>query len=92
MPSRQQDSYERLVEVACSDKEHRGVLERSALKPTAKTIQDPTTLGVDIEKLSSAAALDDAIAEFSRFFFVFRRVGHSNRSTRRRASSAGKAS
>jgi hypothetical protein len=62
------DSYERLVEIACSDKEHRGALERSALKPIAKTIQDPTTLGVDIEKLSSAAALDDAIAEFSRFY------------------------
>jgi hypothetical protein len=47
------DSYERLVEVACSDNEHRGALERSALKPIAKSIQDPATLGVDIEKLSS---------------------------------------
>jgi superfamily II DNA or RNA helicase len=62
------DSYERLVEVACSDNEHRGALERSALKPIDKSIQDPATLGVDIEKLSSAPALDDAIAEFSRFY------------------------
>jgi hypothetical protein len=34
----------------------------------AKTIQDPKVVGIDTEKLGSAAALDDAIAEFSRFY------------------------
>jgi hypothetical protein len=62
------DSYERLVDVPCSAEDHRSAANRTALGPTAKTIQDPKVVGIDTEKLGSAAALDDAIAEFSRFY------------------------
>jgi hypothetical protein len=62
------DSYERLVEVPCSAEDHRSTANRSALGAIAKTIQDPKVVGIDTEKLGSAAALDDAIAEFSRFY------------------------
>jgi hypothetical protein len=47
---------------------HRGAPDRSAPGPIAKIIQDPKAVRIDPEKLSSAAALDDAIAEFSRFY------------------------
>jgi len=62
------DSYERLVEVPCPDEEHRGAVARSALGPIPKTIEDPKSLGLDTEKVISTAALDEAIAEFSRFY------------------------
>ena len=45
-----------------------GAADRSALGPIAKVIQDPKAVGIDAEELSSTAALDDAIAEFSRFY------------------------
>jgi superfamily II DNA or RNA helicase len=62
------DSYERLVEIPCSAEDHRSAANRSALGPIAKTIQDPKAVGIDTERLRSAAALDDAVAEFSRFY------------------------
>jgi superfamily II DNA or RNA helicase len=62
------DSYERLVEVSCSREEHRGATGRSAMAPLPKTIEDPAALGLDIQKLTDAASLDDAISEFSRFY------------------------
>ena len=45
-----------------------GAADRSALGPIAKVIQDPKAVGIDAEELSSTAALDDAVAEFSRFY------------------------
>jgi len=42
-----------------------GAADRSALGPIAKVTR---AVGIDAEKLSSTAALDDAIAEFSRFY------------------------
>jgi hypothetical protein len=62
------DSYERLVNVPCSAEDHRSAANRTALEAIAKTIQDPKVVGIDTEKLGSAATLDDAIAEFSRFY------------------------
>ena len=56
------------MEVPCSDEDHRGAADRPALGPIAKVIQDPKAVGIDAEKLSRTAALDDAIAEFSRFY------------------------
>ena len=50
------------MEVPCSDEDHRGAADRSALGPIAKVTR---AVGIDAEKLSSTAALDDAIAEFS---------------------------
>ncbi|MGO9238437.1 MAG: hypothetical protein ACLP4V_31720 [Methylocella sp.] len=62
------DSYERLVEVSCSREEHLGATGRSAMAPLPKTIEDPVALGLDIQKLTDAASLDNAISEFSRFY------------------------
>lgn len=62
------DSYERLVDVPCSHEDHRASAGRSALDVLPKTIEKPESLGLKVEKLRSAAGLDDGIAEFSRFY------------------------
>src|SRR5215472_11922075 len=67
-PGQEPAAYERRVGVLCSDEDHLGAADRSALGPITKVIQDPKAVGIDAEELSSTAALDDAIAEFSRFY------------------------
>ncbi|MEO7863766.1 MAG: hypothetical protein ABIU05_25705, partial [Nitrospirales bacterium] len=62
------DSYERLVEVSCSPTEHSAQTDRSGLGPLLRTIENPITLGLNIESLTDAAKLDVAISEFSRFY------------------------
>ncbi len=62
------DSYERLIRVPCSRENHRGPATRSALAALPKTIEEPLSVGVDAEKLISAAQVDDAISEFCRFY------------------------
>jgi hypothetical protein len=62
------DSYERLVEIPCAHNEHRGGAGPYVLAPLAKTIENPATLGLDIEKLITVASQDEAISEFSRFY------------------------
>jgi SNF2-related domain/Helicase conserved C-terminal domain len=63
------DSYERLIEVNCPPENHRGVGGRSsALTPIPKTVEDPALFGLDVQKLTDAASLDEAISEFSRFY------------------------
>jgi superfamily II DNA or RNA helicase len=62
------DSYERLVRVPCLHENHRGPATRSALASLPKTIEDPLSVGVDAEKLKSAAQEDDGISEFCRFY------------------------
>jgi superfamily II DNA or RNA helicase len=62
------DSYERLVEVACSPAEHHGQTGRSGLGPLPRTIENPSALGLNINSLADAAKLDAAISEFSRFY------------------------
>ena len=62
------DSYERLVEVSCSPAEHYGSVDQSGLGPLPHTIENPSALGINIDKLVEAAKLDTAISEFSRFY------------------------
>ena len=62
------DSYERLVEVACSPTEHFSSDGRSALRTLVPTISDPIEIGLNTEKIAEAAGLDEGIAEFSRFY------------------------
>lgn len=62
------DSYERLIEVSCSPKEHTYNDGRAALRALALTITDVVETGLNMERISDAASLDDGIAEFSRFY------------------------
>jgi superfamily II DNA or RNA helicase len=62
------DSYERLVDVPCSPAEHHAPAGRSGLGPLARTIENPITLGLNIDSLAGEAGLDEAISEFSRFY------------------------
>lgn len=62
------DSYERLVEVACSPAEHNSEMGRSGLGPLSHTVEDPNNIGINLDKLVEAAKLDTAISEFSRFY------------------------
>jgi predicted RecB family nuclease len=63
------DSYERLVEVFCLRGQH--VTHHSArkgLEPLTHTIQDPSTIGIDLETLVDTAKRDEAVSEFCRFY------------------------
>jgi len=62
------DSYERLVEVSCSPAEHYTQAGRAGLEPLSHTIENPNTVGTNIDRLADAAKLDVAISEFSRFY------------------------
>ena len=62
------DSYERLVEIPCSPMEHNAWLDRSGLGPLPYTIENPSVLGIDLERLGTVAMLDEAISEFCRFY------------------------
>jgi ERCC4-related helicase len=62
------DRYERLVNVPCSPAEHHAPAGRLGLGPLARTIENPITLGLNIDRLSGEACLDEAISEFSRFY------------------------
>jgi superfamily II DNA or RNA helicase len=62
------DSYERLVEVHCSTKEHQVQTGISGLVPLAPTIESPAAVGLNVDNVTNAAKLDGAISEFSRFY------------------------
>ncbi len=62
------DSYERLVDVPCGATDHSQANGRAALAHLERTIEDPTKVGVDLEKLTDVAVADKAISEFSRFY------------------------
>jgi len=62
------DSYERLVDVPCSPAEHHAPTGRPGLGPIARTIENPVSLGLNIERLAEEASLDATISEFSRFY------------------------
>ncbi len=62
------DSYERLVEVSCSPAEHYAQAGRSGLGSLLHTIENPSSLGVNPDRLAEAATLDGAISEFCRFY------------------------
>jgi superfamily II DNA or RNA helicase len=62
------DSYERLVEVACAQGEHRAHAVRSGLYKLTDVIENAQHLGIDTERIADAAARDPGIAEFCRFY------------------------
>jgi len=62
------DSYERLVEVSCSPAHHHAVVTRNGLGPLPNILEDPTVFGIDLGKIAEVAELDEAIAEFRRFY------------------------
>ncbi|MBR1213552.1 SNF2-related protein [Bradyrhizobium sp. JYMT SZCCT0180] len=62
------DSYERLVDIPCSADDHRLVTGRSGLDALPRTIEKPETIGLKTEKLKNAAAYDEGISEFCRFY------------------------
>jgi superfamily II DNA or RNA helicase len=62
------DSYERLVEVFCPPGEHHADAGRSALGPLPHSIENPSTLGINTDRLADAAELDGPLSEFSRFY------------------------
>jgi hypothetical protein len=62
------DSYERLVEVACSSDQHNSEVGRPGLSPLPLTLGNPVAVGLNIESISEVARLDAAISEFSRFY------------------------
>jgi superfamily II DNA or RNA helicase len=62
------DSYERLVEVSCLPEEHTYKDGRPALRALAPTITDVIEIGLNMNKVSDAASLDEGIAEFCRFY------------------------
>ena len=67
------DSYERLLEVACSGNTHVAWGGRNALAPIRDDILDGATVGIDAEALYRAVVRDSAIAEFSRFYKLRRK-------------------
>jgi superfamily II DNA or RNA helicase len=60
------DSYDRLVSVRCSEAVEGGA--RGMLEPLPDRVADLRTIGLKSDALTQAAAEDDAIAEFSRFY------------------------
>lgn len=62
------DSYERLIEIPCLHGEHVYSDGRPALRNLAPTITDVDSIGINLEKLSEVASLDEGIAEFARFY------------------------
>jgi superfamily II DNA or RNA helicase len=62
------DSYERLVDVECLNKDHTNSGGRSQLAPLASTIEHPKAIGLDAKKLAEAASINQAMSEFSRFY------------------------
>mgnify|MGYP002399765810 CR=1 FL=1 len=62
------DSYERLVDIPCSAKNHGVWSGRNGLAPLRDDIVDGAAVGIDSEVLFQAAIKDPAIAEFCRFY------------------------
>jgi len=62
------DSYERLVAIPCSRKDHHTTTGRAGLEAIPRTIERPEALGLKVEELKNAAGVDEAVSEFSRFY------------------------
>lgn len=62
------DSYERLVDITCSPKDHRTRFGPSAIEPLPRTIEKPEAVGLKVDRLKIKASQDEAISEFSRFY------------------------
>ena len=68
------DSYERLVDIPCSAKNHGVWSGRNGLAPLRDDIQDGAAVGIDSDVLFQAAIKDPAIADFCRFYKGRRRA------------------
>ncbi|MCP4621748.1 MAG: hypothetical protein GY844_35535, partial [Bradyrhizobium sp.] len=68
------DSYERLVSVPCKSNDHHFSAGNTGLAPLPRTIEKPEILGVDTARLKDAAIVDEAIAEFTRFYLERRAI------------------
>lgn len=63
------DSYERLVEVPCSPSDtYTDTPTKKLFGPVPHTIEDPTSIGINVANVAACAEADPAIAEFSRFY------------------------
>jgi hypothetical protein len=63
------DSYERLVEVPCSPKEHSHKVNSAGLEPIQDFIDSPFfSIGLHNQTLIERATLDSGIGEFCRFY------------------------
>ncbi len=62
------DSYERLVEVSCSPKEHNISIGRPGLEPIGEAFQNPSAVGLVPDALVERALLDSGVSEFIRFY------------------------
>lgn len=62
------DSYERLIDVACTHENAHTAIGRSALTPLPRSFENPQELGLSIEKLETTASRDEHISEFCRFY------------------------
>jgi ERCC4-related helicase len=68
------DSYERLVEVRCSEENASKETSRSFLAPLSNALNDPRAVGIDPRSLSATAEMDEAISEFCRFYLERREL------------------
>ena len=61
------DSYERLVDIKCGPDEH-FVSTGLDVKSIENRIENPSLIGISIEKIFDKASKDDAISDFCRFY------------------------
>lgn len=62
------DSYERLVEIACSPKDHNIDAGKFGLERLNEIIETPSAAGIVTSLLDERSQLDQGIAEFCRFY------------------------
>jgi superfamily II DNA or RNA helicase len=62
------DSYERLVEVPLSPRNHSDKSGMNGIGPISDPLQDPNSVGVDSSYLVEKATSDEGIVEFCRFY------------------------
>ncbi len=61
------DSYERLIESDCSSIEHNNKI-KNGLDKIPNTIEDPSSIGIIIDKIINNINADEGISEFCRFY------------------------
>jgi len=62
------DSYERLLEISCSPEDYYSTNDRQNINPIGDVIENPSSIGVSIDKLVNNAKADAGITEFCRFY------------------------
>lgn len=61
------DSYERLIESNCSSIEHNNQI-KNGLDKIPDTIEDPSSIGIVMDKIINNVNADEGISEFCRFY------------------------